>query len=254
MKAVESEGTTVEQAVERALILLDMPRDRVDVEVLHEPVNGGTALVRVTPKGRATAPRVSRETTPASSRPAASVVPRPAASLAPATPREPMPAEVEQIRGLVAELLGHMGLACRIGAGELEEDGKRLRLSISGEDAALVIGRQGQTLDAIELVVNRIVDRRWPGSLLVTLDAEGYRDRRAQRLIDLAYQEAANVRRSGRPIEMEPMSPRDRRSVHLALQNEPGVTTRSEGEGPYRHVVIEPTRPLGAAGPRSRAR
>jgi spoIIIJ-associated protein len=155
---------------------------------------------------------------------------------------------------LVAELLGHMGLSCRVASPVLEEDGTRLRLQVSGEDAALVIGRQGQTLDAIELVVNRMVDRQWPGSLQITLDAEGYRDRRAQKLIDVAYQEASKVRRSGRAIELEPMSPRDRRSVHLALQDEPGVSTRSEGEGAYRHIIIEPARPLGLAGSRPRPR
>ena len=235
MKAVESEGITVEQAVERALILLDMPRERVDVEVVHEPVNGGTAVVRVTPKGSTSQPGVSRETkVPAMSPDTAS--------------RAEAPAEADQVRSLVAELLGHMGLSCRVASPVLEEDGKRLRLEVSGEDAGLVIGRQGQTLDAIELVVNRMVDRQWPGSLQITLDAEGYRDRRAQKLVDMAYQEASNVRRSGRAIELEPMSPRDRRSVHLALQDEPGVSTRSEGEGPYRHIIIEPARPLGLAG------
>ena len=241
MKAVESEGTTVEQAVERALILLDMPRERVDVEVVHEPANGGTAVVRVTPKGSTSKPAVSRETR--------------APSTSPETASQTeVPAEAEQVRSLVAELLGHMGLSCRVASPVLEEDGKRLRLQISGEDAALVIGRQGQTLDAIELVVNRMVDRQWPGSLQITLDAEGYRDRRAQKLKDVAYQEASEVRRSGRAIELEPMSPRDRRSVHLALQEEPGVSTRSEGEGPYRHIIIEPARPLDLAGSRPRLR
>ena len=147
-----------------------------------------------------------------------------------------------------------MGLSCRVAPAVVEEDGQRLRVQISGEDAALVIGRQGQTLDAIELVINRMVDRQWPGSMQITLDAEGYRDRRAQKLIDVAYQEASKVRRSGRAIELEPMSPRDRRSVHLALQDEPGVSTRSEGEGAYRHIIIEPAGPLGLTGSRPRPR
>jgi len=242
MKAVESEGTTVEQAVERALILLDMPRERVNVEVVHDASNGGTAVVRVTPKGITTPAPVSRETK------------APEASAQPAREQAGVPAEAEQIRSLVAELLGHMELSCRVASPAVEEDGQRLRLQVSGEDAALVIGRQGQTLDAIELVINRMVDRQWPGSMQITLDAEGYRDRRAQKLIDIAYQEASKVRRSGQAIELEPMSPRDRRSVHLALQDEPGVSTRSEGEGSYRHIIIEPASPLGLTGSRLRPR
>ena len=86
----------------------------------------------------------------------------------------------------------------------------------------------------------------------ITVDAEDYRTRRAQKLSDVAFEQAAKVRRSGRPVELEPMSPRDRRSVHLALQHEPGITTRSEGEGQYRHIVIEPAGPLGLSGSRPR--
>jgi len=245
MKAVESEGTTVEQAVERALILLDLPRDRVDVEVIQEPRAGdGTAIVRVAPKGQSKG-AVSRET---SATEEAKRISRPAPEQALA------PEESDQIRTLLAELLSHMNIACRIDPAVVEEDGQRIRFAVNGEDAALVIGRQGQTLDAIELVMNRIVDRRWPGSTQVTIDAEDYRARRAQKLTDMAHQEAGKVKKSGRPIELEPMSPRDRRSVHLALQNEPGVSTRSEGEGQFRHIVIEPAGPLGLSSSRTRLR
>ena len=245
MKAVESEGATIEQAVERALILLDLPRDRVDVEVIQEPRAGdGTAIVRVAPKGQAKT-GVSRET---------SLPEEPKYAPSPGAEQPLAPEESGQIGALLAELLSHMGLACRIDPAVVEEDGQRIRLQINGEDAALIIGRQGQTLDAIELVMNRIVDRRWPGSTHVTIDAEDYRARRAQKLMDIAYQEASKVRKSGHPIEIEPMSPRDRRSIHLALQNEPGISTRSEGEGQFRHIVIEPAGPLGLPGSRPRLR
>jgi spoIIIJ-associated protein len=245
MKAVESEGTTIEQAVERALILLDLPRDRVDVEVIQEPkVRDGTAIVRVAPKGQSKG-IVSRETSTTEELKRA----------APTTAEQALaPEESKQIRVLLAELLNHMNLACRIDPAVVEEDGQRIRFQISGEDTSLIIGRQGQTLDAIELVMNRIVDRRWPGSTHVTIDAEEYRARRAQKLTDMAYQEAGKVRKSGRPIALEAMSPRDRRSVHMALHDEPGVSTRSEGEGQFRHVVIEPAGPLGLAGSRPRLR
>lgn len=245
MKAVESEGTTVEQAVERALILLDLPRDRVDVEVIQEPRAGdGTAIVRVAPKGQAKVV-VSRETSTGG---------EPKDLRRAASEHTQAPEESEQIKALLGELLSHMALACRIDPAVVEDDGQRIRFQISGEDTALIIGRQGQTLDAIELLVNRIVERRWPGSTQVTIDAEGYRERRAQKLGDVAYQEAGKVRKSGHPIALEPMSPRDRRTVHLALHDEPGVSTRSEGEGQFRHIVIEPAGPLGLTGSRPRLR
>jgi spoIIIJ-associated protein len=242
---VESEGATVEQAVGRALILLDLSRDQVDVEIIREPRGGGgTTIVRVAPRGQSRAV-VSRETP---------VVEEPKQAAARLEEQALAPEESEQIRILLTEVLSRMNLACRVDPAVLEEDGQRIRFQISGEDTGIVIGRQGQTLDAIELVMNRIVDRRWPGSTQLTIDAEDYRARRAQKLADLAQQEAGRVRKSGRPTELEAMTPRDRRSVHLALQNEPGVSTRSEGEGQYRHIIIEPAGPLGLAGSRPRLR
>lgn len=231
MKAVEAEGSTVEDAVERALILLDLPREKVDTEVLREPGSAGlTALVRVSPKGRSLATRpsetqpdptseVSRETSYSSS-------------------------EGELAKETLEEILRKMDLDCQVSSPILEDDGQRMRLSISGGDAALVIGRQGQTLDAIEFFVNRMFERKCPGAPHVSLDAEGYRDRRADKLMDMAMHHASEVRRSGRPVALEPMSPRDRRSIHLALRDEHGIVTRSEGEGQYRYVVIEPAGPL----------
>jgi spoIIIJ-associated protein len=242
MRAVESEGATVEQAVERALILLDLSRDQVEVEVLQEP-NGSTAVVRVAPRG--TKPRESVVT--GSNRPSPSVsretVERPRAT----------PDEVEQARTFLAELLGHMELSCRVEAAGMEAEGERARVSVAGDDSALVIGRQGQTLDAIELILNRVMERRFPESGPITVDAEDYRRRRAQKLGDIAHREAERVRRTGQAVELEPMSPRDRRSVHIALRDESGVETHSEGEGQYRHIVIEPAR-RGAPAPRPRFR
>jgi len=251
MKAVESEGTNVEQAVERALILLDLTREQVTVEVIQDPAAGasGNAIVRVMPKGAkaaASAPRpvVSRET--------------PRTELATRAPREETDEsggageEGDLAKSVLVDLLSHMGLSCRVDAPDVEDDGQRVRITVSGEDTALVIGRQGQTLDAIELVLNRIVDRTMPGSRQITVDAESYRDRRAQKLADAAIHEAEQVRRTGRPVALEPMTPRDRRSVHIALRDQHGVTTHSEGEGQFRHIVIEPARPLGTTAPRAR--
>lgn len=241
MRAVESEGNTVEQAVGRALILLDLPRDQVDVEVIREPQTGlKTAIVRVAPKGQIRT-EVSRETS----------APVPAQP-APREPGEiPTSDESNEMRGLLAELIGLMGIACQVAPAVVEEDGQRIRFELSGEDTALVIGKQGQTLDAVELMMNRISERRWPGSSQITVDAEGYRGRRAQKLADLALEDAREVRRLGRSIALEPMSPRDRRSVHIALRDEPGIVTRSEGEGQFRHIIIEPARPLGPSSSRS---
>jgi spoIIIJ-associated protein len=255
MRAVESEGITVEQAVERALILLDLTREQVDVQVVRDPTKGGSAVVRVAPRGQARSAGAARETPAAPpvarERPTPAVVSRETFGGAERT-FEPSPAAAELARSLLGELLGLMDLSCRLEPGRQALDDGRIRLSIAGEDAAIVIGRQGQTLDALEFVMNRMVERRMPGSPPVTIDAEDYRDRRAQKLAEGALHEAENVRRSGRPVALEAMSPRDRRSIHIALRDEPGVATRSEGEGPFRHVIIEPTRPSDGGSGRTR--
>jgi spoIIIJ-associated protein len=249
MRAVESEGNTVEQAVERALILLDLSRDQVEVSVIQQPQpGGGTAVVRVAPKSatRVSDSPVSRET-PAT----AGGVSKPHREVG---EEDPSPEEKDQAKGVLAELLSRMNLACRLEPAEIEGDGQRIRLTVTGEDTALIIGKQGQTLDAIELIVNRIVERRWPGSNQITVDAVGYRERRARKLADVALEQAEKVRRMGESIALEPMTPRDRRSVHMALHDETGVSTRSEGEGSFRHIIIEPAGPLGIPGSRSRIR
>jgi spoIIIJ-associated protein len=112
----------------------------------------------------------------------------------------------------------------------------------------MIIGRRGQTLDALEHLVNRIVLRdEADAGVRIALDVEGYRERRQESLEQLARRLAAKARETGRAVTLNPMSPRDRRIVHLALESDPGVSTASEGEGHYRRLVIAP-RPGGRPG------
>ena len=119
-----------------------------------------------------------------------------------------------------------------------------LRLCIDAETMGLLIGRRGETLDAMQYLVSLVANknRKEEGYLRVTLDTEGYRSRREETLKRLARKNAQNVRQSGRAISMEPMNPYERRILHSALQGFSGVTTHSEGEEPNRHVVISPAK------------
>ncbi len=118
-----------------------------------------------------------------------------------------------------------------------------LRLCIDAETMGLLIGRRGETLDALQYLVSLIANknRREEGYVRVTLDTEGYRFRREETLKRLARKNATRVRQTGRPVVMEPMNPYERRVLHSALQGFGGVTTHSEGEEPNRHVVISPS-------------
>lgn len=119
-----------------------------------------------------------------------------------------------------------------------------LRLCIDAETMGLLIGRRGETLDALQYLVSLVANRnrKEEGYIRVTLDTEGYRSRREETLKRLARKNAQQVRQTGRSVSMEPMNPYERRILHSALQGFTGVTTHSEGEEPNRHVVITPVK------------
>jgi spoIIIJ-associated protein len=138
-------------------------------------------------------------------------------------------------------LLSAMGFTAEVTA---VEDDERILLEVKGPDTGLVIGKKGQTLDAIQYLVNRVASRGLAEGEFgkpIHVDAEGYRSRRAESLVELAHRLAEKAKRSGRPVEADAMSAADRRVMHVALANMPGIRTRSEGEGIYRHLVIFPS-------------
>jgi spoIIIJ-associated protein len=115
------------------------------------------------------------------------------------------------------------------------------RLLIEGDTGGVLIGRRGTTLDALEYVVNRAVGHDEERAAHVEVDANDYRARRRAALEALAQRMAERARRKGKPVALTPLSPRERRVVHLALQADPTLTTRSAGAGFYRRLVIVPT-------------
>ena len=141
----------------------------------------------------------------------------------------------------LSELLTKMNNAAPVLAADSDNG---LRLCIDAETMGLLIGRRGETLDAMQYLVSLVANknRKEEGYIRVTLDTEGYRSRREETLKRLARKNAQHVRQTGRPISMEPMNPYERRILHSALQGFAGVTTHSEGEEPNRHVVITPAR------------
>ena len=143
----------------------------------------------------------------------------------------------EKAADVLRDVLDRMGVEAEVSA---FDDGERIILDAHGAESGLVIGKKGATLDALQYLVNRIVFKQPGERPLVVVDAEGYRGRREDSLVDLAKRLAEKAQRSGKPVPVEPMSPHDRRIVHMALVDHPGVTTESEGEGPARRVVIFP--------------
>jgi spoIIIJ-associated protein len=143
-----------------------------------------------------------------------------------------------EVREILHRILEAIGIRARI---EIQEDDETLVATIAGGELGLVIGKHGQTIDAIQYLINAIV---WRGQgddrKQVVIDAAGYRARREATLDSLAVRSAERAASSGREVELEPMTAVERKIVHVRLKEFPGVTTRSEGTEPNRFVVIEP--------------
>jgi spoIIIJ-associated protein len=116
----------------------------------------------------------------------------------------------------------------------------RVELSVSGIDASMLVGKKGQTLDAIQYLVNRMVGKRVGEHKLIVIDSAGYRERREASLIELAKRLGEKARAEGKIVALNPMSARDRRVIHMTLRDAPDLSTRSEGDGEERRLLIVP--------------
>lgn len=222
---VEVEGSSIDEAIKSGLAMLGVTRERAEVEILRDArrsllgFGGQKARVRMTLRDELRLEEVSSSN---DERREDSVPAGGAATI-------------------LSELLNRMGFEARVDAASDEARGQML-LRIASDSSGLLIGRHGQTLDALEYLVNRILSRHEEREHRIVVDCENYRERRARELQETARQLAENVRQSGRPQAMVPMTPRDRRTVHMALSNDAGVVTQSMGQGYFRHVVIAPAR------------
>jgi spoIIIJ-associated protein len=142
----------------------------------------------------------------------------------------------ELVRGLLERVTEAVGVPCRIA---IEEDEESIRAGLAGRDLGVLIGRHGQTIDAVQYLANAFVLRSGLRKRVV-VDAAGYRARREATLETLARRTALRVAETGEPVALEAMTPGERRIVHELLKDDPAVETVSEGSEPYRHVVVVP--------------
>ena len=143
---------------------------------------------------------------------------------------------IEAVSQFINDTLKAMNMEVKTSA-SIDEDGA-LCIDMEGEHMGILIGKRGQTLDALQYLANRVANKHQDGYVRVKLDTENYRARREETLKHLAKNIAHKVKRNRRPVALEPMNPYERRIIHSALQSDPYVTTHSEGEEPYRKVVV----------------
>ncbi|MEN6414016.1 MAG: RNA-binding cell elongation regulator Jag/EloR [Veillonellales bacterium] len=203
MTSVEMTGKTIEEAVELALTELGVGADRVDYEVVEEPNKGLFGFIGCKPaKVRVTV--------------------KPIDSVAVASE-------------FLQQIFEQMKLTVKI---EISKDSDGVKFDLSGADLGILIGKHGQTLDALQYLTNLAANRDSEERVRIVLDVEDYRKRRTETLNRLAYRLAEKVKRYGDKIVLEPMSPHERKIIHMALQDDHRVMTYSEGDEPYRKVVI----------------
>lgn len=143
---------------------------------------------------------------------------------------------IKAVEQFISDTLKAMDMEVEI-TSSIDEDGA-LCIDMKGDHMGILIGKRGQTLDALQYLANRVANKHQDGYVRVKLDTENYRARREETLKHLAKNIAHKVKRNRRPVVLEPMNPYERRIIHSALQSDPYVTTHSEGEEPYRKVVV----------------
>jgi spoIIIJ-associated protein len=221
MKSVETEGKTTEEAIDKACEELGVSRKDLEVEVLSNGSSGFLGLgvknarIRATVKEKS-APRISEV--------------RPLRALSDLQ-------VAETARKTLQDILRLLEVEATV---DLKEESERILLDIKGDGSGLLIGRKGQTLDAIEYLINKIVHKDAEDKKRIVVDTENYRLRREDSLVKLAQRLAEKAKRLGRPVTISPMSAHDRRIIHLALQDDKTLRTWSTGSGLYRKVIISP--------------
>ena len=236
MNSVEADGSSIDAAIDSALKLLGATRDRVEIEILHNAVRGLFGIGSRKARVRATlrAPIDADHPLPAEP------VRRAPAPAPPVPPHEMTPSDhqaVDHARHVLEEILRHMDVHAAVNVHNTED---HVLFELTGDSSGVLIGRRGQMLDALEYLLNRIAGRDEGGAARIVVDSENYRARRREALEELARRMGEQAKKKRRAVTLNPMSPGDRRIVHLILQEDSSLITKSSGKGYFRKLIIIP--------------
>ena len=204
MKEITKSAKTVEEAVKEALKELRLENDEVEIEILEEASKGLFGFLG---------------TKDAKVKVTEKVVPE------------------KRAGRILQQIFSYMDLEVEINTSDCDD---YIKIDLSGPDLGILIGRRGDTLDSLQYYINLAANKRAEKRVKFIIDVEGYRQRRQETLSRLALKLADKAKRKGRNVVLEPMNPHERRVIHTALQNHNEVFTYSEGEEPYRKIIISP--------------
>jgi spoIIIJ-associated protein len=243
---------TINEAIEKGLAELELPRDAVEIEILDEGSRGlfglGAHQARVRLKVKQNVngspePEVMSSASKALySEDTEEETPIKPIRIPPANAKEQIPLHVAQ--ETVSELLGKMQIQAQVDASYGEVDDVRgtraILVDITGNDLSILIGKRSETLNALQYISRLIVSKELGDNITLVIDVEGYRSRRERQLRQLAHRLAEQAVKTGRKQTLEPMPPNERRIIHIELRDDAHVTTESFGEEPHRKVTIIP--------------
>lgn len=207
MDYIEITAKTVSEAITEACQRLEVTSDKLDYEVVEEGSSGFLGI---------------------GSKPAV---------IKAAVKKEEEASVEDRAKKFLNDVFAAMDMTVVVNV-NYDEASEEMNVDLSGDDMGVLIGKRGQTLDSLQYLVSLVVNKETENYIRVKIDTENYRERRKETLENLAKNIAYKVKRTRRPVSLEPMNPYERRIIHSALQNDKYVTTYSEGEEPFRKVVV----------------
>ena len=263
MKSVEKVGKTVDDAITEALIELGASRDEVDIEIISKGSKGllgfgaKDAKVKVTLKQSSVEEELEDEVlspekiisarlddnkeidTKQSTESTAVKIVLGDSEDTVVVSKEEIEKVIKNAESFLEKLFTQMNIECTIKSSIVNNN--RISIGLEGKNMGIIIGKRGETLDAIQYLVNIVANKERKEYIKIMLDTENYRERREETLRKLAFKLSKKVQKTRKPIILEPMNPYDRRIIHSALQDSKYVKTHSEGKEPFRKVVIAPS-------------
>lgn len=208
MEVIEFEGKTVDEAIEKAVQFFNAPRERLSIDVTSDGSQGLFGLIGAKK-----------------------------AKIKASLMQDPLEEKKEKAQNFLTEILR---LAKIPGSVRAELIDKKVFLTIKGDGSGLLIGKKGQTLDALQYLVSKMVNQKPEDRIPIIVDTENYRHRREAKLAIIAQKLGSQAKRQKKPVATELLNPQERRVIYLTLQNHPDLTAKSEGEGKLKKVIISP--------------
>ncbi len=241
MDYIEFKGKTKNDAITEACRHFSIPSDKLDYEVLDE---GKAGILGIGAKPAVIRARVKEESKEEAIEPV-KLSETPIIASVKAAAADMGDVDVEAVsKKFLSDVFSAMGIAVEISA-KYNDSLRSLEVELSGDEMGVLIGKRGQTLDSLQYLISLVINKGTTEYIKVKVDTENYRQRRKETLENLAKNISYKVKRTRRPVSLEPMNPYERRIIHSALQNDRYVTTHSEGDEPFRRVVVTPKRDSG---------